>query len=124
MVTRPPVRSAPLSRSVMPSARVRLPGPLASRAAGTAAATPGHRRETVDRLQGADEHAAGLARGAGDRVEAVVDAVVQVDVGEAAVAVEEGVAAGPERGVRGGVLWAQVRLGLDDAAGGDRAAAS
>lgn len=39
----PVVRSRPLSASVMPSARVTLPGPLASR--GVAAATP--RRRTI-----------------------------------------------------------------------------
>ena len=53
-----------------------------------------------------------------------MDAVRQVDVGVAAVAVEEGVAARPERRVGGAVLRTQVRLGLDDAPGGLRTAAS
>jgi hypothetical protein len=52
-----------------------------------------------------------------------VDPVVQVDVGDPSIAVEQDVAAGTERGVRRGVFRAEIRLGLDDPARRDGAAA-
>src|SRR5213592_4369640 len=129
MTSGPRVRSAPLSRSVRPSARVRLPGPLASRRgvavdARRLASGPGNLTRALDGLEGANQHAAGPARRVGDRVQTVVDAEVEVDVGVAARAVEQRAAAGTERGVRGFVLGPEVRLHLDDAPGRRRAAAS
>ncbi len=88
------------------------------------AAAARHRRHALDGLEGANQHAAGPARGVGDRVQTVVDAVVEVDVGVAARAVEQRAAAGTERGVRGFVLGPEVRLHLDDAPGRRRAAVS
>ena len=125
MVSAPAVRSTPLSRSVMPSARVRFPGPEASRVApGFGPPPAGHGRGSLLRLERPDQHAAPGAGGPGGRVEAHMDAVSHEDVGVAAFAVEQGVAARPERRVGGAVLRTQVRLGLDDAASRLGAAAS
>src|SRR5207249_10417406 len=64
---------------------------------GRADAAPArHRRQPGDRLQRADQHASRSPRRSGDRVQAVVNSVVQIDIGEAAVTVEERAAAGPE----------------------------
>jgi ribonuclease Z len=123
IVKRPRVRSVPVSRDDAESARE------ITRSAGQSARvrvdspSPRHRREPGDRLQGADQYASRATRRAGNGVQAVVDPVVQVDVREAALTIEEPMAAGPERRVRCGVLWPEIRFRLDDSARGERAAA-
>ena len=52
----------------------------------------------------------------GDRVEAVVGAVDEVDVGKTGRAVHDGAAVGAAVGVRGGIVGPAVRLGLADQA--------
>jgi hypothetical protein len=51
-----------------------------------------------------------------------VHSIVQEDVRAAALAVEERVAARPERRMGRGVLGTEIRFGLDDAAGDEGAA--
>src|SRR5262249_50461733 len=53
---------------------------------GADSAPARHRRQTGDRLQRAEQHAARSSDGAGDSVQAVMDPVVQIDVGVAALA--------------------------------------
>jgi hypothetical protein len=88
---------------------------------GGRAASTRHRPDAGQRLQRSDQHAAGTAGGVGDRVQAVMDAVVEIDVRMAAGAVEQMVAARPEGGVRRLVFGPEVRLHLDDATRGRRA---
>ena len=113
-------------RSVMPSARVRLPGPRqnsrgAERAGRTArAAGPAapHQRLAFERLERADQHRRRPAFGFGHGVDEVVDAVVQVDVRDPRRTVERRVARGrPGRRVARGIRFADVGLDLDDDAG-------
>ena len=119
------VRSRRLSLRVMPSARVRLPGPRHSSAVAKSSgggpssrAPPPHDRLPVKRLERANQHRRGRAVRLGHRVHQVVDAVIQVDVGDARRAVERRVARGrTRRGVAGGIGFADVGLGLDDDAG-------
>src|SRR5439155_1241725 len=77
-----------------------VPGPArqARRVAGDATPTR-HGREPQHGLEGADEHAARPADGPGDRVQQIVDPVVEVHVRDAALAVEDRAAAGSEGGV-------------------------
>jgi hypothetical protein len=110
--------------------RLREPG----RAAGESAECPrrcgagislpppaGHRVDTEEGLERPDEDAARSPRGARDGVETVVEAVGPEDVRDAAGPVEEPVAPRPEGRVRGAVLGTEVRLGLHDAPGRQRA---
>lgn len=85
-------------------------------------ATGGHEREVCQRFEGADEDGAGGLGGLGDDIEAVVDAVYEVDVGHAGWAVHD-FAAGctAAAGVAGGIVGAGVGLGFDDETRGDGA---
>lgn len=75
-------------------------------------------RERGERTEGAEENAAGSTGGFGDDVEALVDAVAQIDVG-AAGGTEQDAGAGGEAaaGVSGEVGGAEVGLYFDDAPG-------
>ena len=83
------------------------------------AAPSGHDAESRRRLEGPDEDRARLPVVPRDHVDAVMDAVGHVDVEGSARTEHRFVAAGPaaER-VRGGIVAAQVGLGLDDDAAG------
>ena len=94
------------------------------RRVGRHATAARHRRQAVEWLERTNEDAAGPAGGIGDGVQAVVHAVVQVDVRVSALAVEEVMATRTERGVRGFVLGPEIRLDLHDAAGGSHTAAA
>src|SRR5262249_11224338 len=74
--------------------------------------------DVFHRLDGAHQDGAGIAILFGRGVEAVVHAVDQINVGDASFAVHErGATPRTAASVRGGVMRADVRLGLDDAAG-------
>ena len=122
MTRRLDTRSSRLSASVMPIARVRLPGTAAQIGVGHVAADATslpHERDALDRLQRANQHGGRMPLGFGDRVDQVMDAVIQIDVGKARRSIERRVAAGrPRRRMAGGIAFADVRLGLDDHAGG------
>src|SRR5207253_8586026 len=77
-----------------------------------------HQRDAVERLQRANEYGAGVSVGFSNRIEQEVDAVVQIDVRKAG-RTEERLAARrtSERRVAGGIILADVGLGLDDDAG-------
>ncbi len=87
-----------------------------ARRGGRHAAAARHGRDAGKWLERADEDTAGTPRGVGDRVQAVVHAVVQIDIRVATGPVEQMMAAGPKGGVRGLVFGPEVRLDLDDAA--------
>src|SRR6185437_908491 len=79
-----------------------------------------HQLDAAHWFHGANEHRARRAFGARDGIEAPVHAVDEIDVGDAWGAVERRSARCAARGgVAGEVVLADVRLGLDDAAGGD-----
>jgi hypothetical protein len=100
-----------------PERASQIAGPAGqARRAGRHAAAARHGRDPGKRLERADEDTAGVPSGVGDRVQAVVHAVVQIDIRVAAGAVKQMMAAGPEGGVRGLVFGPEVRLDLDDAA--------
>ena len=77
-------------RSEIPSARVRLPGPRhsssvsksAARRGRAAGATAPHQRLPLERLEGANQHRRRRPLRLRYRVHQVVDAVIQVDVGD------------------------------------------
>ena len=122
MRSAPPVRSSRFWSRSIPSAFVRLPGPRhrssTATSAGLSREPPPHQRDAVLRFQRADQHRRGPALRLGHRVHEVVDAVVQVDVGDAGRTVERRVArGGAGRGVAGGIALADVGLDLDDHAG-------
>src|SRR5258705_10303685 len=79
-----------------------------------------HQFDAVERLQRANEHGARIAVGFGHRVHQVVDAVVQIHVRNAWRTEERFTSFGPsERGMTCGIVFADVRLGFNDDAGGD-----
>jgi len=85
---------------------------------GWEAAEARHGLEPFDGLEGADEHAAGLAGWLAGEVQAVVHAVDEIDVGEAGRTEEDGVAGGfADEGVGGWVVEAEVGFDFRDAAG-------
>ena len=121
------VRSARLRACVMPSATVRLPGPRhnpprRARRPAAAAGSPRRRHISVnalDRIERANQHRRRRSFRFGHRVHQVVDAVVQIHIRAAGRTVERLVSARrPGRGMTGGIVFADVRLGLDDDAGG------
>ena len=128
MRSAPAVRSLRLCRRPIPSARVRLPGPRQSAIVSSAAAgrpVPRARRRRINSSPSRGSSAristaAGAALGLGDGVHEVVDAVIQVDVGDTRTAVERRIARGrPGRRVAGRIRFADVGLDLDDHARGD-----
>jgi hypothetical protein len=75
-------------------------------------------RERGERAEGAEEDAAGSTGGFGDDVEALVDAVAEIDVGAAGRAEQDAGAGGEAAaGVSGKVGGAKVGLYFDDAPG-------
>ena len=73
------------------------------------------RRNAVDRRQRANQHGRGMSFRLGHRVHEVMDAVVQIDVGEARRSIQRRVPARrPRRRVAGRIVLADVGLGLDD----------
>ena len=85
---------------------------------GWEAAEERHGCEPFDGLEGADEHAAGLAGRLAGEVKAVVHAVDEIDVGEAGRTEEDGVAGGfADEGVGGWVVEAEVGFDFRDASG-------
>ena len=123
MTSAPAVRSDPLCASLIRSAIVSFPGPLGD--------LPRIRRHAAAARHGAIPATGSSARRAripgggpsGDRVEAEVDAVDLVDVRVPAVSVEDGPGGhGTDRRVRGGVLGAEIGLGLHDPTRRERAA--
>ena len=107
-----------LLQSRCPSALVRLPGPRHRSLTSTSADLPRRRRisgDAVLRFERADQHRRGPAFRLGHGVHQVVDAVIEVDVGDAGRAVERRVAlGGAGRGVAGGIGFADVGLDFDD----------
>src|SRR5438093_1491837 len=85
---------------------------------------PPHRRQSFEGLEGADEHGSGEPRALGHGVQTPVHPIGEVDVGRARTLEQAGVAARAACAiaVRGGVMGAEVGLGLDDTAGGPAAA--
>ena len=95
------------------------------RAAGRSSRAPSpHDRRPVKRLERTNQHRRGRAGRLGHRVHQVVNAVIQVDVGESRGSIERCIANGRTRGgVTGGIGLADVGLGLDDDAGRQAAGA-
>ena len=115
-----------LSRSVMPSAFDKLPGPRQRSASVNDSADRPPERARRRRIRSIPSSgtsarsstAAGKPSALGDDVHQEVKAVVQVDVGDAGRAVERLIAScGTGRGVTGRVVFADVGLDFDDAAG-------
>ena len=103
----------------MPMASVSLPGPDArsstTRRGGPPAA---HRGDSGQRLQRADQNAAGHALRFGDEVQTFVHAVDEVDVGVAGRAEDNARAIGwAAPGVRGAIADAQIRFHFHDSSG-------
>ena len=125
------MRSRWFSRSEMPSARVRLPGPRQSSAVAkdpARRAVPRARRRRIrtspfERLERADEDGRRRPFGLGHGVHQVVHAVVEIHVGDAGRAIERRVAPRrTRRRVAGGIGFADVGFDFDDDAGGDAGA--
>ena len=78
-----------------------------------------HQRDAVERLQCANEDRGRMPVGFRDGVHEVMNAVVQIDVGKARRSIERLVARrAAERSVARRIVFADVRLGLDDHTGG------
>ncbi len=92
--------------AVLSAAACRVGGPL-----GT------HRRDTSDRLNGADEDRCGASLGFRHHVQAVMDSVDKVHVGVARRPEHDPVPGGfAEAGMRGAIVLPDVGLDLDDSA--------
>ena len=87
------------------------------------AAPPPHRLEPINRRERANQHRRRRSLRLGDDVHHPVDAVVQIHVGVAGFAIHRRVPArGTGRGVTRRIVFADVRLDLDDGTAGSDAA--
>ncbi len=85
-------------------------------------ATMTHKANALKWLQGANQYCGGMTFALGHGVDEIMDPVVQIHVGETRRTVERRVAGcGTWRRMTGGIVFADVRLGLDDDAGRDSA---
>jgi len=74
-----------------------------------------HQPDAIDRLERANQHRRRRALSFCDRVDQVMDPVVQIDVRDARRSVEWRITRGGSwRRVTGGIVFADVRFGLDD----------